>query len=120
MATPVKLKDEVKEWFMQDPTRSFRNCANQFDVPYETIRDWGRKENWYRERLRHSELGELPESVGEQAEAIRLVLVRRIVLGLDLDSDSLSELIKSWHSIVTIRSSEEPGVDRDSLLENIE
>jgi hypothetical protein len=118
MATPVEFKDEIKEWFMQDPMRSLRNCADQFDVPYETVRDWGKKEKWYRERLRRSDLGELPEDVGEQAEAIRLVLVRRIIQGID--SDSLSELIGSWLSIVAIRGQEEPGVDRDSLLEGME
>lgn len=120
MAEPINLKDRVRQWYFENQTMKLSDAAEEFGIPYETVRDWGKKESWRVKRIIDSNVGSIPKDIRTQADGIRFVLFEHIMSG-EYDAKDLNELVKAWKSMVGV--SEQPDsedsdyVDRDELME---
>lgn len=114
MADKVEIKDRALEWYMENPLAILRDVSEEFEIPYETVRDWAKNEGWVSKRVLRGTTP--PDQVLRQAEGIRNVLYESIISGRAGD---LPDLVKAWKSTMDIqaRPEEETLVDRDSLIE---
>lgn len=110
------IKTQAFNWFLANPYVTLKMVASQFDVEYETVRDWAKTESWVTKRVLEQN-ADPSEEVTDQARGIRNVLYEAILSG-EADAQDLAELVRSWKSLVPIRASknDETVVDRDSLL----
>jgi hypothetical protein len=116
MSSAVSQKEQVHDWFLNNPNADYRDAASEFEIPYDTVKEWGKTEGWYRERaLLHPE----SENIGEQAERLRGVVASRIMEeGETLHAKDLSELVKSWTALAAFAPPvEEEGEDREAILD---
>lgn len=118
MSTQVKQRDQAHDFFLSNSTATYMDVAKEFEIPYDTIKEWGKTEGWYFERTLLN-----PESadISDQAERIRGVVFFRILEDGDgMMAKDLSELVKSWAALAGFsRPPEEEGEDRESLLDGI-
>lgn len=114
----MNLKDQVHDWFLSNLNADYRDAANEFDVSYDTVKEWGKTEGWYRERgLLHPE----SDDIGRQADRLRGVVANRIMEdGEDVHAKDLSELVKSWTALAAFSPPpEEEGEDREAILDHL-
>lgn len=113
MADSVDIKDQAFDWYIENRLATLRDVSEEFDIPYETVRDWAKNEGWVTKRVIR---GRPPaDEVVRQADGIRSVLYEEIVSG---DARDLPDLVKAWLSTMTVQAPVEKDetVDRDSLL----
>ncbi len=113
MADKVTVKDQAFEWYIGNQLATLRDVGEEFDIPYETVRDWAKSEGWVTKRVMY---GRAPaDGVVRQAEGIRHVLYEEIVSG---DARDLPDLVKAWLSTMSVQAPPEKKetIDRDSLL----
>lgn len=113
MADQVERKDQAFDWYVENPLATLKDVAEEFSIPYETVRDWAKNEGWITKRVMR---GQAPaDEVVRQAEGIRAVLYEEIVSGASRD---LPDLVKAWLSTMTVQApvEKEETIDRDSLL----
>jgi hypothetical protein len=113
MAESVEIKGRALKWYIENPLATLRDVGEEFDIPYETVRDWGKNESWVSKRVLR---GTTPsDQVLKQAEGIRIALYEEILSGSNRD---LPNLVKAWKSTMDIQAApeEEETVDRDTLL----
>lgn len=116
---PEDPKTLAEEYFFKNKGATFKDTADALDLSYETVRDWGDKGRWYYRRLKQSSALELPDSIQQQAEIIRAVLVKQIATE-HMDAEQVSDLVDAWRSLVSIGVvQQESSFDRDSLLDEI-
>ena len=108
-------KDRAKEYYFSNPDCTLAGVATELDIPYETVRDWSKTENWSTQRQIEIIRRGYPDDIVEQAELIRTVLFSRIIEPGVEDSD-LKHLVSAWQSLLNIRSQDDTLVDRDSLF----
>jgi len=113
MADKVDIKDRAFDWYTNNPLATLKDVGEEFNIPYETVRDWAKNEGWVSKRVMRGISH--PDQVIRQAEGIRNVLYEAIVSG---DARDLPDLVKAWKSTMDIQApkEEEEFVDRDSLL----
>lgn len=117
MADPVDLKSRCRDWFMSNPTASYRDAAHEFDLDYETVKSWGKTDGWTTKRILSGVMDNYDQDVLNQAEGIRAVLFARIVASDGVSARDLSELVKTWQLISRMSdySSDKDVLDRDEL-----
>jgi uncharacterized protein YjcR len=115
MAEKVETKDRAREWYIDNPLATLRDVAAEFDLPYETVRDWSRNEGWHSRRVIQGEIDD--EQITLQAAGMRDVLYEEIVSG-NLGSGEKADMVKAWLSLLKVRRPPEQDdtIDRDSLL----
>jgi len=118
MGEPINQKDRVREWYFNNPSVTLKEAADEYGVPYETVRMWSSEGGWRIKRIVGSDLSDLAENVRTQADGIRLILFEEILAGSHGAKD-LNELVRAWKSLVTIGDSGDDSeyVDRDELSE---
>lgn len=115
MAESIDLKDRAFGWYLEHPLATLRDVAIEFEIPYDTVRDWSSNEGWVNRRAIKENTSD--DKVVAQAGGIRDVLYETIVG--DVSTSALVELVRAWKSITDIKppKQEEEFYDRDSLLE---
>lgn len=116
MAEKVEIKDRAFDWYVSNPLATLRDVSEEFEIPYETVRDWSKSEGWVSKRVM---MGHTPsDQIVRQAEGIRAVIYEAIVGG----GRDLPELVKAWKSTIDIQppAEQEETIDRDRLLGELE
>lgn len=116
MADPVEIKDRALEWYLRNPLAALRDVSEEFDIPYETVRDWSKQGGWVTKRVMRGAVP--PERILRQADGIREVLFDEITSSEH--TRELPDLVKAWKSTLDIHApaEKEETIDRDSLLGN--
>ena len=118
MTKQFELEKIVKDWYFSNPNVTLKDASDEFNIAYDTIRDWSDRGGWTTKREGLATI-EMTAEVKDQADAIRNVIFQKIVLG-ELEAKDLSELVKSWKSmaaITTQNTESEEFIDRDELTE---
>ncbi len=115
MADQVEIKDRAFDWYLENPLATLRDVSDEFDIPYETVRDWSKRDGWVTKRVMRGSVP--PDQVVRQADGIREVLFEAILSSDDLRG--LPDLVKAWNSTLSVTSppEREETIDRDSLLD---
>lgn len=116
MAEHVETKDRARDWYIENPLATLKDVATEFDIPYETVRDWSKGEGWHSLRITRGKVVDDEQTI-LQAAGMRDVLYEEVVSG-SLDSKEMSEAVKAWLSLLKVRSppDRKEMVDRDTLL----
>lgn len=115
MAEKVDTKDRAREWYIENPLATLRDVATEFDVPYETVRDWSKSEGWQSQRILKGTIDD--EQIMLQASGMRDVLYEEVVSGT-LSAGEKADMVKAWLSLLKVRQppEAEETFDRDTLL----
>jgi hypothetical protein len=108
----------AKELYLSDATLTLKDVADEVGVPYETVRDWSKNENWSTQRSL-VDLAALDGDIFKQADAIRKRLFAEIVAGAVGGKDLVS-LTDAWRSLIGIQAPTQEEIRRDDLLDGID
>lgn len=115
MAEKVDTQDRARDWYIANPLATLRDVAEEFDMPYETVRDWSKNQGWHSQRILKGQIED--GQILLQAAGMRDVLYEEVVSG-DLGAREKTEVVKAWLSLLRVRQpvETEETFDRDSLL----
>ena len=121
MAESVERKQRIEDWYFANPTMDLHDVAEEFEISYETVRYWARERSWETRRTIEVLRAGFPDSITEQADMIRAVLLSRILNSTDDSARDLKGLIESWQELIVIQVPEESNdvIDRDALLSSL-
>ena len=118
MAESVDTKDRARQWYIDNPIATLRDVATQFDIPFETVRDWSKNEGW--QSLRILRGGVEDGQILLQAGGMRNVLYEEITSG-SVEPKELPNMVKAWLALLQVREPppKDETIDRDELLNTL-
>lgn len=99
MVESIELKDRAKQWYVENLWATMKDVAQEFGIPYDTVRDWAQDHSWTAARIKST--ANKSGDAAAQAAIIRSVLFAHIVSG-DHNADSLVDLVRAWNSVATV------------------
>lgn len=117
MAEKVEVKGRAFDWYLAHPIATLRDVAEEFSIPYETVRDWAKGEGWVNKRVINENMD--VDKMTAQAAGIRDVIYEEIVF--TDDTRGLPDLVKAWKSLTDVLPTkrEEDSFDRDTILDSL-
>lgn len=114
----ITLQEQARRLYLSNPDVTIKDVSDEFGIPYETVRDWSKKESWY-VRRGLIDLSGLDDDIFAQASMIRKRLFEEIIGGRHSGKDVVA-LTESWRSLIGINEPPPDTYDRDSILEDME